>query len=415
MTCVTVSCTAGAADVKPARQARGPLVSMSSSLFHHTELKASIRLNQTAVALLPRRDDQAMPSTNEPSVQEFREKSEEAREALAFTVSELRERVADSASELKTLVSPSHIKQEIKDYIREERESLVQSLQRKANENPLQMAAVGAAVAYPAWGLLRAIPTPLLLIGAGLFLTSKRGQQSAKEVKAKVEEVVQRGSDKMSDLAGSVRSDLEDRLAGARYAVEDAQEIVTSTVSEAADKARATVHDVADVVKAAAASAAGTMAASAEDVTTAAADTALTAKDRAAALGAKSRNAVTNFVNDNALLVAGIGAAVGAFIAASIPPSDAEDRLFGAGSEKLKNKAREVAAQGIEKAGDIAAEAAGSVAAAAAREGLDAAGVQGALNKVADSVRAVADRGLDTALGSNPQPNQQPIRERNAT
>jgi ElaB/YqjD/DUF883 family membrane-anchored ribosome-binding protein len=356
-----------------------------------------------------------MSSTNEPSVQELRQESERTREALASTVGELREKVGDTATELKTLVSPSHIKQEIKDYIREERESLVRSLQRKAKENPLQMAAVGAAVAYPAWGLLRAIPTPLLLIGAGLFLTSKRGQQTSKEIQAKVEEVVQQGSDKVSDFAGSVRSDLEDRLAGARYAVEDAQDVVTSTVREAADKGRATVHDVAGVVKAAASSAAGRTAATEEGVTAASADTATTVKDRAAAMGASSRNAVTDFVNNNALLVAGIGAAVGAFIAASIPPSDAENRLFGAGSEKLKDKAREAAAQGIEKAGDIATEAAGSVAAAAAREGLDAAGVQGALNKVADSVRAVTDRGLDTALGTTTQPNEQPTRERNAT
>ena len=353
-----------------------------------------------------------MSSTNEPSVQELRQESERTREALASTVGELRDKVGDTATELKTLVSPSHIKQEIKDYIREERESLVQSLLRKAKENPLQMAAVGAAVAYPAWGLLRAIPTPLLLIGAGLFLTSKRGQQTSKEIQATVEEVVQQGSDKVSDFAGSVRSDLEDRLAGARYAVEDAQDVVTSTVREAADTARATVRDVADVVKAAASSAA---AATAGGVTAASADMATTVRDRAATTGASSRTAVTNFVDNNALLVAGIGAAVGALIAASIPPSDAENRLFGAGSGKLKDKAREAAAQGIEQAGDIAAEAAGSVAAAAAREGLDAAGVQGALNKVADSVRAVTDRGLDTALGTTQQPNEQPTRERNAT
>ena len=137
-------------------------------------------------------------------------------------------------------------------------------------------------------------------------------------------------------------------------------------------------------------------------------------------MGAQSRDALTNFVNDNPLLVAGIGAAVGAFIAASIPSSEAENRMFGAGSEKLKDKAREAAAQGIEQAGNIAAEAAGSVAAAAAREGIDAAGVQRALNTVADSVRKVADRGLETALGATPssgqQPSgQQPTTQRNAT
>jgi hypothetical protein len=137
-------------------------------------------------------------------------------------------------------------------------------------------------------------------------------------------------------------------------------------------------------------------------------------------MAGQSRDALTNFVNDNPLLVAGIGAAIGAFIAASIPSSEAENKLFGAGSEKLKGKAREAAAQGIEQAGNIAAEAAGSVAAAAAREGIDAAGVQRALNTVADGVRKVADRGLETALGATPssgqQPGgQQPTTQRNAT
>ena len=161
-----------------------------------------------------------MPSTREPSLEELREEFERNREALTATVGELREKVGDTASELKTLVSPAHIKQEIKDYVREERESLVKSVQRKAKENPLQLAAIGAAVAYPAWGLLRAIPTPLLLIGAGLFLTSKRGQQSAKDIKAKVDDVVQQGTERVTDLAGSNQSDIEDRIAGARYGAE---------------------------------------------------------------------------------------------------------------------------------------------------------------------------------------------------
>jgi hypothetical protein len=121
-------------------------------------------------------------SAREPSVEELREDSERTREALASTIEELREKVGDTAAELKTLVSPTHIKQELKDYVRDERDSLYKSVQRKAQENPLQLAAVGAAIAYPAWGLLRAIPTPLLLISAGLFLTSKKGQKSARDV-----------------------------------------------------------------------------------------------------------------------------------------------------------------------------------------------------------------------------------------
>ena len=352
-----------------------------------------------------------MPSIHELSVEELREASERSREALAATVGELRDKVGDTAAELKTLVSPAHIKKEIRNYVREERESLVQSIQRRAQDNPLQMAAVGAAVAYPVWSLLRAIPKPLLLIGAGLFLTSKRGQQSAKDIKAKVDDVVHQGTEKVSNLAGAVRSDLEDRLDGA----EALRDRVTSAAGAVTDKAQSMFRDAADTAKGAVGSAAGKVATAAEGFSAAAGSTAATAKDQAAAMGAQSRDALTSFVNDNPLLVAGIGAAVGAFIAASIPSSDAENKLFGAGSDKLKDKAREAAAQGIEQAGNIAAEAAGSAATAAAREGLDAAGVQRALHTVADSVRKVADRGLETAFGANSQSGQQPNTQRNAT
>src|SRR6185503_1279966 len=96
---------------------------------------------------------QPMPPISEPSVEELRERSERSREALATTIGELRERVGDTAAELKTRVSPAHMKKEFKDYVRRERESFAKSVQRKARENPLPLAAVGAAIAYPAWRL----------------------------------------------------------------------------------------------------------------------------------------------------------------------------------------------------------------------------------------------------------------------
>src|SRR6476661_6533357 len=184
-----------------------------------------------------------MPSIREPSVEELREESERSREALASTVCELRHTVGHTAAEIKTLVSPAHIKKEIRNYVREERESVVQSIQRRAQDNPLQMAAVGAAIAYPAWGLLRAIPTPLLLIGAGLFLTSKRGRQTASDMKDRLDDVVQQGSNKLSEVSASVQADVEDRLAGARRGVEQAVGAVTSTVASATDQARAAFND----------------------------------------------------------------------------------------------------------------------------------------------------------------------------
>jgi ElaB/YqjD/DUF883 family membrane-anchored ribosome-binding protein len=359
-----------------------------------------------------------MTASPQKSVDELREESQRNREALESTVTELRERVGETASEIKTLVSPAHIKQEIRDYVRQERETFVDSLQRKAKENPLQMAAIGAAVAFPALGLLRALPAPLWFIGAGLFLTSRRGQQTARDVKGKLDEAVRQGTEKASDLASSIRSDLQDRVAGARYGAEEAQDAVSSATGSLTDTAIAAFHDARDAVTGAAGDATAKVKATAAGLGQKA-EAAQSVKDGAVGAASRSRDTIANFVNDNALLVAGIGAAVGALVAASIPPSDAENRLFGAGSENLKEKAREAAAQGIERAGDIAADAAGSVAAAATREGLDASGVKDALGKVADGVRAVADRGLGAALGqptsgqSTTNQQQPPISERN--
>jgi ElaB/YqjD/DUF883 family membrane-anchored ribosome-binding protein len=364
-----------------------------------------------------------MQSPREPSIEDLREESERARQDFTNTVEELRDKVGGTATELKTLVSPAHIKKEIKNYVREERESIVRSVQRRAKENPLQAAAVGATLAYPALGLLRAIPTPLLLIGAGLFFTSSRGRSSANQIKDKVNDAWQQGSEKVSDLAASIKSDLEDRIAGARYWAEEARDAVVSGVDAAASrvdavtgKARAAYHDAADAVSSTVAGAADRATATAANLSATAANAATSAKDRATSIGANSLNTVTDFINQNPLLVAGIGAAVGACIAASIPPSEAENRMFGKGSDTLKDKAREATAQGIEKAGEFAADAVGGVAAAAAREGLDATGVRRTLNTVADSMRAVADRGLDTALGSTAaEPNQNYTTERNAS
>lgn len=362
-----------------------------------------------------------MPSAQEVTVEELREESERARDALATTVGELRERVGQSAMELKTIVSPEHIKKEIRNYVSDERKSVVRSVRQRAKDNPLQMAAIGAAIAYPGWSLLRAIPTPLLLIGAGLFLTSKRGQQSTKDITAKVEDAVQQGTEKAVGFVEAVRSDLADRAAGARYGAEELRDTVISAAGTVTDKARAMFHDAANSAQGAIGSAEGVVDGAAGKLSSvtggigrAASETAETAKDQAFAVAASSRATLTNFVIDNPLLVAGIGAAVGAFIAASIPSSDAENKLFGVGSEKLKDKAREAVAQGIESAGDIAAEAAGSVAAAAAREGLDAAGVKRTLNTVAESVRKVADHGLEAALGANSHSDLQSNTQRNA-
>ena len=348
-----------------------------------------------------------MNARQDCSVEELRQRSEATRAELAETVGVLREKVSDTASELKTLVSPSHIKQEIKAYVREGRESLMQSLERKARENPLQAAAVGAAFAYPAWGLLRAIPAPLLLIGAGLWLTSSKGRKAIKDMNATVTDAVERGTQKATEYADTLKSDIAERADAVTRTFTDAGDAVSAGAAEATDKAKSAMHDMRDAVVSKSAAAIDSVAGVAGDAADKAARTYADAKEGVATVGQKSQSAVMEFVDKNPLLVAGIGAAVGAFIAASIPPSDAENRLFGERANDIKGKARDAASQGIEKAKDLAADVVGDVAAAAAREGLDGPGVQKAVDAVAQSLKSVAERGVKTAL-SGAAPDIQP-------
>src|SRR6185295_8105412 len=91
------------------------------------------------------------------------------------TVEQLRTQVEDTATDIKERLSPDAIKTEVKQYVRDSRDQLWNNLEQKARDNPLQAVAVGAALAYPALKMMRAMPAPLLLVGAGLLLSRTTG------------------------------------------------------------------------------------------------------------------------------------------------------------------------------------------------------------------------------------------------
>ena len=115
-----------------------------------------------------------MTSQRDPLVDEFRRESERSRAALTSTVAQLREKVSDTADDLKTRLSPDHIKDEVKDYVREGSEQFLHSIERKARENPLQAVAIGAALVYPLRGVFKTLAVPMALVGAGLWLSLPR-------------------------------------------------------------------------------------------------------------------------------------------------------------------------------------------------------------------------------------------------
>jgi ElaB/YqjD/DUF883 family membrane-anchored ribosome-binding protein len=326
-----------------------------------------------------------MNAPRDPSVEKLRRESERSRAALTSTVVHLRDKVSDTAEDLKERLSPTHIKEEVKDYVREGSEQFFHSIERKARENPLQAIAIGAGLSYPLWGLLKTIPVPIMLVGTGLWLSRQKADGSDGEG------YIRGMARKVSDAGAEGASRVSDAIPDAAASILGRAEIVTERV-------RATAHDVRDSVSGMGRSVVDSITDNALSVSDSVSATASDLKNKVSELGDQTKNSFVDLVNRNPLLVGGIGLAIGAFIAASLPPSDAENRIFGDRSDELKEKALEAASQGVERAKDVAAGMVDDVAAAAARQGLDAEGLARGVEVLTEGVKSVVDKGLKTAL-----------------
>jgi len=187
-----------------------------------------------------------MSQSDPRSLHEIRRETEQTRVALTTTVEELRGTVADTATDIKNRLRPEVIKAEVSEYIKSRGEQLLQDLTDMARRNPMQAVAIGASVAYPMMRLARAIPLPVLMIGAGLFLTgSKRGRDFTRKVSDLAEDVsdeAQRRAHSLGDQIAQAGSDAKggaaDLVDRTRESLADFTEQLRRTATDAAKAAR---------------------------------------------------------------------------------------------------------------------------------------------------------------------------------
>jgi len=139
----------------------------------------------------------------------------------------------------------------------------------------------------------------------------------------------------------------------------------------------------------------------------AARDAAMAARDTASDLAGRAGKTIFQTIEQNPVVVAGVGLLIGGLIASALPRSDIEDDLVGDASDLVKRKAEDAASQGI----DAAREAAGQVYSEATRlaeaEGLSPKGIAEAAQNIGHRVRRVAETAVTTAFEpeqENPQP-----------
>ena len=270
------------------------------------------------------------------SVDELRRESERNRAELAATVDRLKQGLSDTKQDLRHMVTPQRIKSEVSDYVSDTAQGWVKELKQKMMNNPLGAVAAGTAVAVPLLRLARGVPLPLLMITAGLALTSKSVRDRAAEAVSPVMDGASRFIDETAERVQEAKS-------GAQAKLSESQGRAAAAVNDAMDAAKTSADDL----KARATEAAGAIG----DNITRGMDA---IKDSANAAPEQARQ----IIGDNAALIGGLGIAIGAIIAAALPETKFEDRTAGPASDSLKRAAGEAAESGFETAKDATLSAA---------------------------------------------------------
>ena len=383
-----------------------------------------------------------MADADTRSLQQIKRETEQTRAGLSNTVEQLKTTVAETVSDIRHRISPDAIKAEVSNYIRSRGEQLMNDVTSAARRNPMQAVAVGASIAYPVLKIARAIPLPILMVGAGLFFAgSKTGQavtQKASDIAADLSEEMVRRAHDLSDQ-------VQDTASSAKNYASDQYERISSAVaggsSQAADVAGATIGSRSGKIKDSAVSAgpamadranslkddglriAGSAASTVQDVASGAlaatrsvaSSVADTGADAARSISAKASDVsdragttILQTIEQNPLLVAGVGLLVGGLIASAFPRSEFEDQLVGDTSSTAKRQLEAAASKGFDTAKTAVGEIYDETSRQAEAEGLTTEGLGRAAQDISQRVRRVAEAAVTTAFApseENHQPN----------
>ena len=352
------------------------------------------------------------------SLQQIKLETEQTRASLTQTVEQLRATVAER-------INPDAIKGEVSQYVRSRGEQLLDDATAAVRRNPMQAVAVGASVAYPLLRLARAIPVPIWLVGAGLFLASSKTGQS----------VSQKATDAASELSNSLMyraRDIRDQAAGAAdtaksFASEKINRLTdavtggTNQLNSGAGTEGGFVSEqfqdgasgVASSYRTAEMGEQDTQGSGIRDMAADAASAgrraveasknmglhaARTVQETASTVRERAGKTLFETVEQNPLLVAGVGLFVGGLIASALPRSDMENRVVGKASNSVKRRADEAAAGAVRAAKEAVGGAFEEATKQAEAEGLTPEGVAQTARDLGERLRHVAEAAVTTAF-----------------
>jgi hypothetical protein len=333
------------------------------------------------------------------SVEELRRDSEQSRAQLTATVDQLREQITDTAEDIRYKVSPDGIKAEVSGFISQKTHGWLDALKQQAMDNPMQAIAAGTAIAVPVLRLARGFPLPLLMIGAGLALSSKTVRDRAAEAAApgveKAREVMGETTARAQSLGDGVRRAISDAKRQAAGMASEAQD-TTSRIADAAGETASLKDRAAQTVDAVTSKFSAGM--------NAASEKAKQTIERARSTANDAPAAASKLIRDNAALIGGLGVAIGAILAASLPTTRAETGVMGKASDRVKRATSTATQSGFEAAKETVLSAADAAAKSVAQSDLGKHASR-ITEDVTERLKEVADDVVTTAFDPSRNPH----------
>jgi hypothetical protein len=339
--------------------------------------------------------------------------AEAQRALLASEVDDIRVRFAETADDLRERLSPDRI-------VRRTIGKWRSLIEQGARDNPIQAAGVLALLAYPLWRVARALPLPMVIAGAGVFLAGKarfsttRANELLAETRSRAHDAASRLAETAEQVRNGAVSDLQQVRARATVGASNASDMIQ-------DAARSAAFDIAEHLGHAADSASAVFSNAVEALTPsdttiqatkdgaqAAADAAKDVASRAVHSGAAYSRSAVNAVAQNPLLIGGVGLAAGGLFAALLPRTRADSQMLGGLARTLQKSAKPALKRSHQAVTKSAGDLYDRAAAEAEAHGLTVNAMQDAasdinerLGNVAAAAKRAINRRVDHARESN--------------
>jgi hypothetical protein len=261
-------------------------------------------------------------------------------ERLEQEANQARARLERTVDELSNRLSPGELLDQGLHMVREHGGEFGRTLGNQVKQNPL----------------------PLIVTAIGLswlmFGTRTRGEGYVEPYRDPVRYNARTGDLRFSDASGVVPT---------RARVDDEPGVVDrvkGAASEAKDRAAGAVedakHGIGDAVDSAKSAVKGA-AARIGAMTGTARQTTHDMRDRIEETATSTRDTLVHLLDEQPLVVGGLGIALGAALGAMLPSTESEDRLFGGASSRMTSKAKRVAAEQYERVKDTVKDVADEV------------------------------------------------------